>query len=152
MATDTRQRLTLACTDDNHRQSLVTAARRIIYERNLGVNSSVVENLLQETSLVPNMVHMQWSGHTSYRYWSNIHWPNFKRIFRQTGLSWLLSIPDVGCRPDAWVWVGCLEGPPHSPYSNSWITQPRKSHGWAGLPVRYFLPNNIHKYDERPKV
>lgn len=56
MARDRTQRVTLARIDDNQRRSKVSGARRIIYEENLQVNCSAVENLLKETSLVPTTV------------------------------------------------------------------------------------------------
>jgi len=50
------QRESLACNDDVNRHSRVAAARKCIYEKNYAVNSRVVENLLQEDSLVPTAV------------------------------------------------------------------------------------------------
>ena len=42
--------------DDAQRKGLVVSARRIIYQKGLAVNSAAVENLLKESSLVPNKV------------------------------------------------------------------------------------------------
>ena len=50
------QRETLARVDDVSHRSRVAAARKSIYEKNYAVNSRVVENLLQEDSLVPTAV------------------------------------------------------------------------------------------------
>jgi hypothetical protein len=50
------QRNTLARTDNVGRRTRVTAARRSIYENKYAVNSTVVENLLKEDSLVPTAV------------------------------------------------------------------------------------------------
>ena len=54
--TDMQNRVTLACIDDQCRQSSVSAARKLIYDEHHQVNSKAVETLLQETSLVPNIV------------------------------------------------------------------------------------------------
>jgi hypothetical protein len=56
MARDITQRATMTRVDDSQRRSIVFAARRIIYELNLQVNSTAVENLLREISLVPTVV------------------------------------------------------------------------------------------------
>jgi hypothetical protein len=56
MARDMTQRVTMARVDDNQRRSRVSGARRLIYEKNLRVNCTAVEELLQETSLVPTAV------------------------------------------------------------------------------------------------
>jgi hypothetical protein len=56
MVRDMNQRKTLARVDDIHRQSKITAARRVIYEKHYQVDSTAVENLLQEESWVPNEV------------------------------------------------------------------------------------------------
>jgi hypothetical protein len=56
MARDKTQRVTLACIDDTHRKNQVTAARAALYDRNLGVASAAVEDLLKPMSLVPNQV------------------------------------------------------------------------------------------------
>jgi hypothetical protein len=56
MSRDMSQRKTLARVDDIHRRSKITAARRVIYEKNYQVDSAGVENLLQEESWVPNAV------------------------------------------------------------------------------------------------
>jgi hypothetical protein len=53
---DMMQRVTLARIDGVNRRSRVAAARKCIYEKNYAVNSRVVENLLQEDSLVPTAV------------------------------------------------------------------------------------------------
>jgi hypothetical protein len=46
----------MARMDDSQRRSKVSAARKLIYEKNLQVNSTAVEKLLRETSLVPTVV------------------------------------------------------------------------------------------------
>jgi hypothetical protein len=51
------QRKTLARIDDANRRDLVKVARDHIYEKNNGINSKGVQNLLQETSLVPTTVY-----------------------------------------------------------------------------------------------
>jgi len=51
------QRKTLARIDDANRRDLVKVARAHIYEKNNGINSKGVQNLLQETSLVPTTVY-----------------------------------------------------------------------------------------------
>jgi hypothetical protein len=56
MAIDMTQRVSMARMDDNQRRSKVFAARKLIYEKNLQVNSTAVEKLLRETSLVPTVV------------------------------------------------------------------------------------------------
>jgi hypothetical protein len=56
MIRDMNQRKTLARVDDIHRQSKITAARRVIYEKHYQVDSAAVENLLREESWVPNAV------------------------------------------------------------------------------------------------
>lgn len=56
MARDRAQRVTMARVDDSQRRNLVSAARKFIYEKNLQVNSSAVENLLRGMSLVPTAV------------------------------------------------------------------------------------------------
>ena len=53
MARDMIQRETMARVDDIHRRTSVNAARRVIYEKNFQVNSTGVENMLQDMSLVP---------------------------------------------------------------------------------------------------
>jgi hypothetical protein len=55
-AMDMTQRVTMARMDDNQRRSKVSAARKLIYEKTLQVNSTAVEKLLRETSLVPTVV------------------------------------------------------------------------------------------------
>jgi hypothetical protein len=57
-ATDRQRRVTLARVDDRGRQNSVFAARKLIYERHQQVNSTAVENLLKEPSLVPNLVRL----------------------------------------------------------------------------------------------
>jgi len=56
MAIDMTQRVSMARMDDNQHRSKVFAARKLIYEKNLQVNSTAVEKLLRETSLVPTVV------------------------------------------------------------------------------------------------
>jgi hypothetical protein len=56
MQRDMTQRKTLARIDDANRRYHVKVAREHIYEKNNGINSKGVQNLLQETSLVPTTV------------------------------------------------------------------------------------------------
>ena len=56
MARDMLQRNTLVCVDNSEQQGKVIAAQRLIYEKNLLVNSLAVEALLQDKSLVPTSV------------------------------------------------------------------------------------------------
>ena len=57
MQRDMAQRKSLARIDDANRRFYVKVARDHIYEKNNGLNSKGVQNLLQETSLVPTMVY-----------------------------------------------------------------------------------------------
>lgn len=57
MQRDMTQRKTLARIDDANRQYHVKVAREHIYEKSNGINSKGVQNLLQETSLVPTTVY-----------------------------------------------------------------------------------------------
>ena len=57
MQRDKTQLKNLARIDDANRHDRVKAARDHIYEKSNGINSKGVENLLQETSLVPTMVY-----------------------------------------------------------------------------------------------
>jgi len=56
MAGDMSLRVNSARTDDVHRRNSVIAARRIINEKHLAVNSAAVEKLLGKLSWVPNKV------------------------------------------------------------------------------------------------
>jgi hypothetical protein len=56
MARDRSQRKTLARVDGPNRRGLVSAARRIIYEKKFQVNSAAVEAMLRNESWVPNVV------------------------------------------------------------------------------------------------
>jgi hypothetical protein len=56
---DMKWRTLLARVDDNERKGKIQAARRSIYEGKYAVNSTVVENLLKEQSLVPTLVSEQ---------------------------------------------------------------------------------------------
>jgi hypothetical protein len=56
MPDDMTQRENCARVDDENRRNLIKEAREHIYEKNNGINSKGVENLLQETSLVPTTV------------------------------------------------------------------------------------------------
>jgi hypothetical protein len=56
MKSDAARRITLARTDDLMRRGRVVAAQRLIYEKNYAVNSTAVEILLKEQSLVPTTV------------------------------------------------------------------------------------------------
>ena len=51
------QRKTLARIDDANRRFDVKVAREHIYEKSNGINSKGVQDLLQETSLVPTTVY-----------------------------------------------------------------------------------------------
>jgi hypothetical protein len=51
------QRKTLARIDDANRRYQVKVAREHIYEKGNGINSKGVQDLLQETSLVPTKVY-----------------------------------------------------------------------------------------------
>lgn len=53
---DMSQRVTLARVDDVKRRTRVGAARKAIYEQDLGVDSAAVERLLKDDSLVPAAV------------------------------------------------------------------------------------------------
>jgi hypothetical protein len=57
MLRDMTQRKTLAWIDDSNRRFDVKVAREHIYEKSNGINSKGVEDLLQETSLVPTTVY-----------------------------------------------------------------------------------------------
>jgi hypothetical protein len=57
MRQDMTQRRTLARVDDVKRRNRVERAREKIYEMGYVVDSMVVEDLLQEDSLVPTAVH-----------------------------------------------------------------------------------------------
>jgi len=56
MKNDMKQRVRLARINDASRQIKVSAARRIIYEKDFGVSSAPVERLLKPDSLVPVLV------------------------------------------------------------------------------------------------
>lgn len=58
MQRDMTQRKNLARIDDANRRYNVKVAREHIYEKRNGINSKGVENLLQETSLVPTTVYI----------------------------------------------------------------------------------------------
>ena len=51
------QRKSLARIDDGNRRDHVKVAREHIYEKSNGINSKGVQDLLQETSLVPTTVY-----------------------------------------------------------------------------------------------
>lgn len=53
---DMARRLTASRVDNLMRRSKVSSARRLIYEKNMQINCSAVENLLRDTSLVPTSV------------------------------------------------------------------------------------------------
>ena len=55
------QRKTLARTDDVKYHTRVEAAQNSIYEKGYMIDSEVVENLLQEHSLVPTAVFLSFS-------------------------------------------------------------------------------------------
>ena len=56
MRRDMKQRVSLAWADDVKWRNLIRAVHEAIYSKNYAVDSSVVENLLQEESLVPTAV------------------------------------------------------------------------------------------------
>jgi hypothetical protein len=56
MPRDMTQRVSLARVDDVKRRSRIKAAREAIYVMNYSINSSAVETLLKEDSLVPTVV------------------------------------------------------------------------------------------------
>jgi hypothetical protein len=56
MRRDMTQRISLARIDDVKRRSRVGAARAAIYSENNAIDSTAVENLLKEESLVPTAV------------------------------------------------------------------------------------------------
>jgi hypothetical protein len=56
MVRDMTQWRTMARMDDIQRRNKVAAARRLIYEKNIQVDSTAVKRLLDEMSLVPNVV------------------------------------------------------------------------------------------------
>ena len=56
MARDRTQRVTLARVDNSQRRNKISTARTLIYEKNLQVNCTAVEDLLKEMSLVPTTV------------------------------------------------------------------------------------------------
>ena len=58
MQQDMTQRKNLVRIDDANRRYIVKVAREHIYEKRNGINSKGVENLLQETSLVPTTVYI----------------------------------------------------------------------------------------------
>ena len=58
MQRDMTQRKNLARIDDANRRDRVKVAREHIYEKSNGINSKGVQNLLQETSLVPTTVYI----------------------------------------------------------------------------------------------
>jgi hypothetical protein len=87
MARDMAQCVTLARVDDNQRRFRVAAARRLIYEKNLQVNSAAVENLLRKTSLVPNVVCN--SNNVVFKFNTVLTW--YSRMHSPTGyLLWVL--------------------------------------------------------------
>ena len=51
-----KQHVSLAWADDVKQRNLIRAAREAIYSKNYTVDSGVMENLLQEESLVPTAV------------------------------------------------------------------------------------------------
>ena len=57
MQRDMTQQKTLARIDDANRHDHVKVAHELIYEKSNGINSKGVQNLLQETSLVPTTVY-----------------------------------------------------------------------------------------------
>lgn len=53
------QRTRAVRVDDASRRSKVSAARRLIYEKNMQINCGAVENILRDMSLVPTSVSEQ---------------------------------------------------------------------------------------------
>jgi hypothetical protein len=58
---DMKERASLARVDDDCRKDKVSTARRIIYDKNYAVNSTAVENILKQQSLVPTSVSLETS-------------------------------------------------------------------------------------------
>jgi hypothetical protein len=58
-----QQRKTLACIDDDSRKQMIDKAREIIYKKNYAVDTDAVEEILKESSLVPNLVSHQDTFH-----------------------------------------------------------------------------------------
>jgi hypothetical protein len=56
MALDKKQRVTMARVDNYRHRSKVSAARRVIYEKNYLVDGAAVDKILKEMSLVPTAV------------------------------------------------------------------------------------------------
>lgn len=56
---DMARRVTASRVDGVMRRARVSAARRLIYEKNMQVNCAAVEDLLRDTSLVPTSVSIQ---------------------------------------------------------------------------------------------
>lgn len=54
-----QQRKTLARIDDDSRKRMIDTAREIIYKKNYAVDTDAVEEILKESSLVPNLVSHQ---------------------------------------------------------------------------------------------
>jgi len=56
MKSDRNVRIMEARVDDARRKDLISAARRAVYEQDLGVDSAAVERMLKPESLVPTSV------------------------------------------------------------------------------------------------
>ena len=54
--TDTKQRIQLARVDSVNRRKMIEAARRLMFEEGISVNSERIEGILRPTSLVPTRV------------------------------------------------------------------------------------------------
>ena len=91
-AGDLCQRTTLAHVDNREQRGKVHVAQRLIYERNSLVNSSAVEALLQDKSLVPTVV----SSPCSYRLVSEA----LQVFFRMCS--------PIGCPPSGSIYFQCF--------------------------------------------
>lgn len=63
MKRDMQQRKSLARIDDDFRRRKIEAARKLIYDKNLAVDTERVEALLREQSLVPTLVGIYIQNH-----------------------------------------------------------------------------------------
>jgi hypothetical protein len=93
---DRSARISLTRVDDNQRRSKISSARNLIYGKNYAVDSSAIQGLLKENSLVPTVV--------------GIHSPFFdnrcncyptERLLCSARCFWIQSILIVHHRPHA---------------------------------------------------
>ena len=120
MARDMGQRRTLACVDNVNRRGKIIAARRVIFEKKTQINSTAVNSILQNESLVPNVVCTKSLNIIGF------FWPkriSTECILRLTVAIWVQFIQDVGSRFNARVRVGCMEGYIYSPSTHSSINR-----------------------------